>query len=145
MDVVLFLRLDHEAILPAEPVHPGDVGYDLFVLGDHLLLPGEGKDIPSGIAMQAPPGVWIRIAPRSSTRRKRGLLVNDGVIDNGYRGELFSYVTNTNDEPVLVKHGDRLAQLILHPVIVFPAVEADELDESSRGTGGFGSTGLSGK
>jgi len=139
--VIKFLRLHPEARLPAEPAHPGDVGYDLFTLGDHTLAPGEGKDIPTGIAMEAPIGNWIRIAPRSSARRLRGLEVTEGVIDHGYRGELFAFTVNHNDEPVLIKDGDRLAQLILHPAVVFPIEEVWELGESSRGTSGFGSTG----
>ena len=144
MQFVFFKKLHPDAMIPAEPVHPGDVGYDLFVLGDHKLWPGESKDIPSGIAMEPPDGVWVRIAPRSSTHRKRGLSVREGVIDQGYRGELLSYVTNDNDEPVTIKHGDRLAQLIMHPVLVFPIIESDNLAASSRGAGGFGSTGLNG-
>lgn len=141
MDTIRFLRMRPGAHLPDPPAHEGDVGYDLHTLGDHWIMPGEGKDLPTGIAVEAPVGNWIRIAPRSSARRSRGLEITEGTIDNGYRGELFAYAVNHNDEPVHVKDGDRLAQLIIHPAVVFPIEEVTSLSHSSRGSGGFGSTG----
>lgn len=133
-------RLHPEAVLPTS-TYPGDAGMDLCVVGDHVLAPGESRDLPTGIAVQMPDELWGRITGRSSTLRKRGLFVNEGVIDNGYRGELLVYVTNRQSTPVEISSGDRLAQLILQPVFRSPAAWAEALDESKRGTNGFGSTG----
>ena len=133
-------RLHPDAILP-EYGYPGDAGMDLSVIGRHVLQPGESKDLPTGIAVEMPPGLWGRITSRSSTLRKRGLFVNEGVIDNGYRGELLIYVTNRNSYAAVVQTGDRLGQLILSDVRQAPGAWTEELAESARGDKGFGSTG----
>ena len=133
-------RLHEDATLPSYG-YPGDAGMDLAVVGRHTLNPGESRDLPTGIAVELPAGYWGRITGRSSTLRKRGLFINEGVIDEGYRGELLVYVTNRQSTPVEIEPGDRLAQLILHPVHQAPAEWADELSPSERGTNGFGSTG----
>ena len=133
-------RLHPEAVLPVYG-YPGDAGMDLCVVGDHVLAPGESRDLPTGIAVEMEDQLWGRITGRSSTLRKRGLFVNEGVIDNGYRGELLIYVTNRQSTPVQIDSGDRLAQLILTEIHNAPAAWADELSPSDRGTNGFGSTG----
>lgn len=135
------LRLHPEALLPRYG-YAGDAGMDLSVVSRHVLNPGESRDLPTGIAVELPAGFWARITGRSSTLRQRGLFVNEGVIDEGYRGELLVYVTNRQSTPVEILQGDRLAQLILHPVHQAPPVEVGELAPSERGTNGFGSTGL---
>ena len=137
-------RLNDDAFLPGYG-YPGDAGMDLAVVGSFVLNPGESRDLPTGIAVELPPGYWARITGRSSTLRKRGLFVNEGVIDEGYRGELLVYVTNRQSTPVVINHGDRLAQLILHPVHQAPPEWADELSPSARGANGFGSTGFTGQ
>jgi dUTP pyrophosphatase len=109
-----------------------------------VLNPGESRDLPTGIAVEFPAGYWGRITGRSSTLRKRGLFVNEGVIDAGYRGELLVYVTNRQSTRVEVASGERLAQLIVQPVVQAPAEWSDELSPSDRGTNGFGSTGGNG-
>lgn len=136
--------LHNEALLP-QYGYPGDAGMDLSVVGDHLLSPGESRDLPTGVAVELPTGHWARITGRSSTLRKHGLFINEGVIDEGYRGELLVYVTNRQSTPVTVHTGDRLAQLILHPVVHAPSEWADELSPSDRGANGFGSTGGNGR
>lgn len=123
-----------------------DAGFDLPVVGLGVtLLPGEFKDIPTGIAVQMPPGTWGMIVGRSSTIRKRGLLVHTGVIDNGFRGELFAACQNVHPErkSVNIAPGERLAQLIVMPNAtesVRPML-VEALDPSERGTRGFGSSG----
>ena len=104
--------------------------------------PGERHLIPTGIRIEVPEGYWASIEARSSTS-KRSLIVPKGVIDEGYRGELFAQVLNVGNHPVTIYHGDRLIQLILHKRIIkdFEIEEVDELSPSERGETGFGSTG----
>jgi dUTP pyrophosphatase len=133
--------LDTKARLPVKQ-YAGDAGFDLFVLRKTVWQPGQVVDVPTGIAIEIPDGHWARIVGRSSTIRKRGLLVVEGIIDNGWRGHLFFAVLNPTNEVQEVKAGERLAQLIVHR-LYSPGVEmVAELSESDRGVQGFGSTGL---
>lgn len=137
-----FMRDHADARLPTR-AHADDAGLDLYVLGDHEILPGSFKDIPSGIRCELPEWSWGLITGRSSTLRKRGLMVAQGVIDAGYRGELFAGVWNLTDEPVQVKHGERLAQLIVlsNSTMGLIPTEVHYLNPSLRGDKGFGSSG----
>lgn len=137
---VQIIRLDPEAELPFR-AHDTDAGFDLICTQSRTLLPGDTIDVSTGIAIAMPPGWWGRIVGRSSTMRKRGLLVIEGVIDAGFRGELFTCVHNPNDHTVLVESGERLAQLIFLPVPAVHWQEVKVLSESSRGVNGFGSSG----
>jgi dUTP pyrophosphatase len=119
----------------------GDAGFDLYAAEDVSVPPGEFRDVPTHIAVQMPPKVWGRITGRSSTLRKRGLLVIDGVIDNQYRGEMFFGVFNLSQQYQTIEIGDRLAQFILHPIIAPEWWEVDALTVTERGEAGFGSTG----
>ena len=132
--------VDSAAILPRGGYY-GDAGLDLHVVGDWRLDPGEKADLPAGIKVEFPDGVWGEIEGRSSTLRKRGLKVHRGIIDQGYRGELFTYVENVSDEPIWVRDGDRLAQLIPHHVFEVQVQRVDRVAPSDRGESGFGSTG----
>lgn len=122
--------------------HATDAGLDLYVSEGCGIDPGEFVDVPCGIAVEFPVGWWGLITGRSSTLRRRGLLVAQGVIDEGYRGELFSGVWNMGESWQRVEAGERLAQLILFPTA--PKLEvkrADSLGSSDRGSSGFGSSG----
>lgn len=132
--------VDGAAILPRGGYY-GDAGLDLHVVGEHVLQPGERKDVPSGIKVELPPGVWAEIEGRSSTLRKRGLKVHRGIIDQGYRGELFSFVENVIGEPIRITEGERVAQFIPHPVYEVQVTLVDRVAPSERGENGFGSTG----
>lgn len=140
MDEVLVQALVGNAKIPVL-AHSDDVGYDLYCVGDWILHPGERIDIPCGIAIAMPNTLFGRITGRSSSVRK-GLLVHEGIIDPGYRGPLFAYVTNLNDESAAVRTGDRLAQLIFCPAIRPNIVGYAALPESERGHHGLGSTGI---
>lgn len=127
----------------------GDVGLDIPVAlvpsADPIVInPGERYLVPTDIRIEIPEGYWASIEARSSTS-KRSLIVPKGVIDEGYRGELFAQIINVGKEPAVIHHGDRLIQLIMHERIVkdFDIVEVDELSESERGESGFGSSGHS--
>lgn len=120
-----------------------DAGFDLYVAEDTTLYVGQFKDVPMGVRVELPPGVWGFLTGRSSTIRTRGLLVTTGIIDTGWRGPLFAGVQNIGVKAAVVKRGDRIAQLILLPAIsaLFTPVRVSQLSPSARGENGFGSTG----
>lgn len=126
------------------PGKPGDAGIDLPA-ADEVCIPGSGFGVvPIKTRVELPPGYWGWIIQRSSTFWKKQLLVNQAVIDNGYRGELFVAVYNLGEAPYNVEFGERLAQLVLVPLAEMPLhyVPEDEFSEDTdRGTTGFGSTG----
>lgn len=121
--------------------YPGDVGFDLYVSEFTRVHVGQSLDVPLGIRVELPPGVWALITGRSSTLRRRGLLVINGVIDNGFRGDMFAYVHNLSDQVVEIQRGERIAQLIPHLQVEPRVVQVAELSGSHRGEGMFGSSG----
>lgn len=128
-----------DATLPVRG-YPGDAGLDLFVADSVHVYPGRFVDVPCGVAVDLPAGFWGRITGRSSTLRKRGLLVSEGIIDNGYTGPLFAGVWNLTNQPVVVHRGDRIAQLIIQRIESWQPVWG-EVEPKDRGVNGFGSTG----
>ena len=132
-------RLDDAAVLPTR-AHPDDAGLDLYGLEDATLAPGEGALLRTGVAVAVPAGHVGLVCDRSSLAR-RGLKTAGGVIDAGYRGELGVVVWNLSREPQSVRRGERIAQLLVLPIAVPAPAEVSELDATSRGAGGFGSTG----
>lgn len=126
---------------------PDAAGIDLYVdLKGHQtirLFPRQTLMICSGIACEFPDGYFGLVFPRSSAGVKRNLrLANTaGVIDNSFRGEIMMAITNTGDTDQIISHGERIAQMILLPYVHYSVVETDELSETARGDGGFGSTG----
>ncbi|QLF82741.1 deoxyuridine triphosphatase [Microbacterium phage Cicada] len=123
--------------------HSDDAGFDLFVARETVIPPHGFADVPSGVHIQLPNGYWGMLTGRSSTIRKRGLLVVQGIIDTGYTGELFSAVWNLTDQSVVVEEGDRIAQLIILPNSTANSVlrRTDGLGATGRGDRGFGSSG----
>ncbi len=140
---VSFKRLDKELPSPA-PAHQGDAGFDLRAAEPVKLEPGERAAVPTGVAVAIPRGHAGLVLPRSGLARKFGVgLVNSpGLIDSGYRGEVTVLLVNHGSEPVSFERGDRIAQLMVVPVPSLEWHEVDELDDSTRGQGGFGSTGV---
>ncbi len=132
-------RLDPAAVLPTR-AHADDAGLDLYSLEDAALAPGEGKVIRTGVAVAVPFGHVGLVCDRSSLA-KRGLKTAGGVIDAGYRGEVGVVLWNISGAPQALKKGERLAQLLIVPVATPAPVEAEDLGETARGAGGFGSTG----
>lgn len=124
--------------------HPGDAGVDLFCADSFCIQPSQFLDVCLGVEVQLPQGYWGMLTGRSSTLRRHQLMVNQAVIDQGYRGRLFAGIWNLGQEAVWILAGTRLAQLILLPLWAPgrpPVVEVDSLDSSARGSSGFGSTG----
>jgi dUTP pyrophosphatase len=132
-------RLDPAAVLPTR-AHHDDAGLDLYALEDSAVAPGEGKLLRTGVAVAVPAGHVGLVCDRSSMA-KRGLKTAGGVIDAGYRGEVGVVVWNLSREAVHVKKGERCAQMLVIPIAVPAPVEADDLGQTVRGAGGFGSTG----
>lgn len=117
-------------------------GLDLFLDQDSLVI-HSGKRVlaPTGIAVAIPSGHYGRIAPRSGISFKQGVDVLAGVIDSDYRGELKVLLLNTDRMTHIFRRGDRIAQLILEKISIEEPVEVQDLDDTARGAGGFGSTG----
>ena len=140
---VLLLRLDPDIPAPTY-AQPGDAGADLRSAIDITLAPGERAMVPTGIAIALPEGHAAFVHPRSGLAIKQGLsMVNTpGTIDAGYRGEISVLLINHDpSQPIDIKRGDRIAQLIVQKVERASFVETAELPGSSRGAGGFGSSG----
>lgn len=140
---VAVLRLDPDLPLPAY-AHPGDAGADLLATVDVILAPGERALVPTGIALALPEGYVAFVQPRSGLAARHGLsIVNTpGTVDAGYRGEIKVLLINHDPhEPVELRRGDRVAQLVVQRVEHARFVEVDELPDSARGAGGYGSTG----
>lgn len=122
-----------------DPVKVNEIKHGLIII-----RPGERVLLPTDIKLEIPEGYWVAVEARSSTS-KRSLIVPKGVIDTGYRGEIFAQIINVGREKVFVRHGDRLVQLILHKNETDKLMieEVDELSASERGESGFGSSGKS--
>jgi dUTP pyrophosphatase len=138
-----FKRLDPAAELPAQ-AHEGDAGLDLCSTIDVEVLPGERAMVPTGLSVAIPDGHAGLVLPRSGLASRQGLTLANapGLIDSGYRGEVTCALVNLDrDQAVKIRRGDRIAQLV---VVALPQILpswVDDLPPSSRGEGGFGSTG----
>lgn len=137
-------KLRDQAVLPQRQT-PGSVGYDLCacIAAEFTIEPGEQALFPTGFAMEVPEGYAGMIFSRSGLGIKHGIAASNGVgvIDSDYRGEIHVGLRNSSRVPYTVHPGDRIAQLIIMPVSLPEIVEVEDLTETQRGTGGFGSTG----
>ena len=136
-------RLDDRAILPTR-AYAADAGLDLHALEPAVLAPGARTSVPTGIAVEIPQGHAGLVLPRSGLANRHGIaLVNaPGLIDSGYRGELRVLLLNTDrDAAYEISAGDRIAQLVVVRHESPAVVEVDDLSDSHRGEGGFGSSG----
>lgn len=152
-----------DAVIP-QYAKPGDAGFDLVAVEDVIIEPGETALIPTGLAFEIPEGYELQIRPRSGITSKTKLRVQLGTIDAGYRGEVSVIVDNTSTDTwsnasrrvdntydeltrnktrgYIIRKGDRIAQGVIAPVASATFTEVDELGESQRGEGGFGSSGV---
>lgn len=164
---VRWQRIDPNGPGLHEPKLEGDVGWDLEASKDVSIQPGQAVDVPTNIRLELPPYIWAEIRARSSIAR-RGLQVDSGTIDNGYRGPLFALVRNmttvrpadlvnldgnafdidaadrwSTENTIQISAGERVAQVVFHVVVNPAGEEVDVIDlDSDRGEAGFGSTGL---
>lgn len=141
-------RLPHGADLPL-PAYAtvGAAGMDVVSAEDVTIAPGARHAVACGFAVAIPEGYEIQVRPRSGLALKHGITVPNtpGTIDSDYRGELKVILINHGAEDFAIARGDRVAQLVLAPVTQARWTEVDDLDETARGAGGFGSTGGHGK
>ena len=140
---VLLRRLDDGLPLP-DYAHEGDAGADLRTTVDVTLAPGERATVPTGVAVALPPGYAGFVHPRSGLAARHGVTVVNapGTVDAGYRGEIKVTLLNTDArEPVALRRGDRIAQLVVQRVERAAFVVVEQLPASGRGAGGHGSTG----
>jgi dUTP pyrophosphatase len=133
-------KMNTSAKAPAY-AHPGDAGMDLFSCFDMILAPGETKPIPTGIQIAIPEG-YVGLVWDKSGISLKGVHRLAGVVDAGYRGEIRVVMVNLGTEPFEIKPGMKIAQMLIQSVEAPTIVESDTLDDTSRGAGGFGSTGL---
>jgi len=136
-------KLDPDVDVPAY-AHPGDAGLDICSAEDVTMEPGERALVSTGFAMALPEGYAAFVQPRSGLAARSGIsIVNTpGLIDCHYRGEVKVILVNLGREPFRVSRGDRIAQMVIQKVESVRVAVVDELDDTSRGEGGFGSTGL---
>lgn len=136
-------RLDPELPVP-KYAHHGDAGCDLFSRVDLTVKPGERAVVPTGVALAIPDGHAGFVQPRSGLAAKHGISVvnTPGLIDSKYRGEVRVILINLDPkESFRIQRGDKIAQLLIQPVETADFTVVDDLDDTARGAGGFGSTG----
>ncbi len=134
-------KLSPAAKLPGY-AHPWDAGMDLYSAETTTILPHERKLISTGIALAIPSGLVGLVWDKSGIATNHGLKTMAGVIDAGYRGEVKILVHNLSTKPYTVEAGSKIAQLLIQPVEQREIIEVEELDDTSRGEKGFGSTGV---
>lgn len=135
-------KLHSDAVLPHYAHGPlEDAGMDLRSVERTVLSPGAAQGVPTGIAIELPPGYEAQVRPRSGMALKHSITVNFGTIDPGYRGEIRVVMFNLSGADYVIEKGDRIAQLVIARYEAIEWVEHDELGESQRGAGGFGSSG----
>lgn len=133
-------KIHEKAILPHYD-YTGDAGLNLYAIEYKTLTPGERYLFGTGIAFEIPEGYVGLVWERSGLSNKHGLIVLGGVIDSGYRGEIRVGLFNSSKKFYIVKAGDKIAQMLIQQVVSVDVEEVDELSDTGRGKGGFGSTG----
>lgn len=121
--------------------HPGDVGFDMYAQERVEIAPGKRVTVGVGFAIAIPDGYAGLVWDKSGLSHKRGLKTLGGVYDAGFRGEINTGLLNTSDEIQIIEKGDKIGQMLIQAVTRVQFVEVDELDETERGSGQFGSTG----
>jgi dUTP pyrophosphatase len=138
-----FKRIHTDAVLPAY-AHPSDAGMDVRSVEELAIAPGKRALVRTGLVMMLPQLYEAQVRPRSGLALKHGITVlnTPGTIDSGYRGEVGVVLINLGQEEFKVAKGDKIAQLVIAPVTQPEIAEAFDVDETDRGEGGFGSTGV---
>jgi dUTP pyrophosphatase len=141
--IVHVAKIHADAILP-HYVHPGDSGMDLYSIEDITIAPGETALVHTGLKVAVPENYEAQVRPKSGVALKHSVTVlnTPGTVDSGYRGEVCVILINHSREPFHIQKHTKIAQLVICPVVQAEIVEVDSLDETARGEGGFGSTGI---
>jgi len=140
LDVLTFKQLDPRALLPRRGSSLA-AGLDIYAIEDLTIQPGQRALARTGLAVAIPEGYYGRLAPRSGLATKEGLDTLAGVIDADYRGEIRCLLYNTGHEAIHLPAQSKICQLIIEKIITPTAVWANEISDTDRGSGGFGSTG----
>lgn len=140
MDVLYFKRLDQRATLPTRG-SSSSAGLDIYSIDDLTIEPGQRTVARTGLSVAIAEGFYGRVAPRSGLAVNHGLDVLAGVVDADYRGELLCALHNTGDRTISLPAASKICQLIIEKIATPEAAWSDELSETARGAGGFGSTG----
>ncbi len=140
---LIFKKLHSDAIIPSY-AHPGDAGMDLYSNCDKAIPPGEVSLIGTGLSVQLPENTEAQVRPKSGLALKHAITVlnTPGTVDEGYRGEIGIILINHGKEVYHVTKGQKIAQLVIKPTLRLDIEEQEELSNTQRGQGGFGSTGL---
>lgn len=138
--IAKFKKLVPEAIIPRYAL-PGDAGLDLYSVEDTVIGPGERFAVPTGLAIELPEGYVALVWGKSGIALRSGVTTFGGVIEHTYRGEYKIILYNSSAEPYHIKKGDKIAQLLIQPIVTAEIIEVNELSETVRGAGGFGHTG----
>jgi dUTP pyrophosphatase len=135
-------KIKENAIVP-KYAHHGDAGVDLYSTEDYILKPGERTLVSTGIAISIPPGHEAQVRPKSGLALKHGIsIVNTpGTVDCEYRGEIGVIAINLGQEDFKIEKGNKIAQMVFNKIEEADFEEVEELDDTTRGDGGFGSTG----
>lgn len=141
--MIKIMKIDPDAILPSK-AHPTDAGYDLYAVQTLTIQPGESALVGTGIAMALPTATEAQVRPRSGIALKHQVTVLNapGTIDADYRGEVKVILINHGRAPFQIEKGMKIAQMVIAPVLATQLSEASSLDDTQRGEGGFGSSGM---
>ena len=142
MSIEIKIKKIHPDAISPRYAHSGDAGMDLFSCEDYVLKAGKRKTFPLGFKADVPKGYVVHIWDKSGLASKHGIKTMAGVIDSSYRGEYMVVLLNTSDEDYTIKKGDKIAQAVIIKIESPKIIEVNELSESSRREGGFGSTGI---
>ena len=139
--LIRFQKILAEAIIP-HYAHQGDAGMDIFSVEEDIIKAGERKNIRTGIKMELPEGFVGLVWDKSGLALKNGIKTMAGVIDAGYRGEIGIVLVNLSGQDYKIEKGQKIAQMLIQKVERAEIEDTQELSETKRGDGGFGSTGL---
>ncbi len=143
MKTVKFIKINEDAIIP-DYAHEGDAGMDIYSVEDVVIEPMDWKKVNTGLIMELPKGTEGQVRTKSGIALNNGVFVlnTPGTIDENYRGEVGVILYNLNKTPFVIKKGQKIAQLVINEVCYCKTKQVTFLSSTSRGEGGFGSTGL---
>lgn len=135
------IKLDPDAILPSR-AHPDDAGLDLFAREEQVIMPGESAIFDTGVHIELPPGTYGRLESKSGLNINFDIVCLGGTIDEGYTGSIRVKLYNLGKKPYMIRKGQKIVQMVIVPCVKPEMELVDRLEDTERGTGGFGSTGL---